>query len=181
MACLDIVALQEPAVNPGQGKPSCSRVAGFWPGGNWEGGDPGEDQRIWVGFLVNKKLDTNQWTVEYHSWDLAVLTLELDGRPCQVINTYNEPMASTNENLANNSPLLLLDQVTQRGPTILVGDMNLHHPWWGGTRVQHTHQATWDLISTIQNLGLQLATPEGLVTRSQQGDQDSTLDLTFLL
>ena len=67
MACLNIVALQEPAVNPGQGAPSCSQVAGFWPGGNWEGGDPGEDQRIQVGFLVNKKLNTNQWTVEYHT------------------------------------------------------------------------------------------------------------------
>ena len=67
MACLNIVALQEPAVNPGQGAPSCSWVAGFWPGGNWEGGNPGEDQRIWVGFLVNKKLNINQWTVEYHT------------------------------------------------------------------------------------------------------------------
>ena len=45
-----------------------------------------------------------------------------------MINTYNEMMASTNQDLTNNSPLLLLDQVTQRGPTILVGNINLHHP-----------------------------------------------------
>ena len=35
-------------------------------------------------------------------------------------------------------------------------------------------------MSTTQDLGLQLATPEGLVTRSQQGDRNSMLDLTFL-
>ena len=86
----DIIALQEPTVRPGTGILQCTRAAGFWPMDGWNGGDSDEELHPWVGFLINKDLDSSKWTASYHSWDLAQLTLETPSGLIQIINIYCE-------------------------------------------------------------------------------------------
>ena len=67
---------------------------------------------------------------------------------------------------------------TENAETILLGDMNLHHPQWGGIHVAPDRQAEC-LLKAIDNGGLKLATPPGAITW-QRGTAKSTIDLTFM-
>jgi hypothetical protein len=46
---------------------------------------------------------------------------------------------------------------------IILGDINLHHPMWGGAHVKVDNEAN-KLIELIDKLGLELLTEQGLIT-----------------
>src|SRR3981081_3537100 len=73
--------------------------------------------------------------------------------PCSYSTTeYNTPIPALSELLS------------KPGEHILLGDLNLHHPWWCGPRNPATHKAADQLIDTLQTHDMQLALPNGLVT-----------------
>jgi hypothetical protein len=45
---------------------------------------------------------------------------------------------------------------------IILGDMNLYHPMWGGAHVKADNEAD-ELIELIDELGLELLTEQGLI------------------
>jgi hypothetical protein len=67
---------------------------------------------------------------------------------------------------------------TKNAKSILLGDMNLHHLWWGGIHIAAKRQAKC-LLKAVDNRGLKLATPLGAIMW-QQGTAKSTINLTFI-
>ena len=62
---------------------------------------------------------------------------------------------------------------------VVLGDFNLHHPYWGGVGQLTQHKAADNLIDIASNHGLALVTPRGTTTWRARGSQ-STIDLIFL-
>ena len=180
----DIIALQEPALKSGTQRLQCSRAAKFWPMEGWNGWTTGmteEERRPRVAFFINKDLDSSKWQASYCSRDLVQVTLKTPSGRIQVINIYCKPKEHHAARLSTTSLLQQIQEVADKEADIaLIGDMNMHHPNWGGQTVEHAHNAAWDLIAISEELGLELATPDGLVTRQRANNRDSTLDLTFL-
>jgi hypothetical protein len=61
---------------------------------------------------------------------------------------------------------------------IVLGDFNLHHPFWGGIARPLQHRMADQLLDLVGHFALDLATPVGTRTRSGKG-QESTIDLAF--
>ena len=64
-----------------------------------------------------------------------------------------------------------------KGEVILLGDMNIHHPRWGGRHIATEPQAE-HLLNAVEVEGLHLLTPPGEPTW-KRGEQESVIDLTF--
>jgi hypothetical protein len=60
----------------------------------------------------------------------------------------------------------------------VLGDFNLHHPFWGGIARPLQHRMADQLLDLVGHFALDLATPVGTRTRSGKG-QESTIDLAF--
>jgi hypothetical protein len=52
-----------------------------------------------------------------------------------------------------------------KGDHVIVGDFNLHYPLWLGPSYPHQHILADTLIELIRNAGLELALPQGIITR----------------
>jgi hypothetical protein len=61
---------------------------------------------------------------------------------------------------------------------VVVGDINLHHPTWGGPYTV-AEEAAEDFIYDTDEAGMDLLTEPGTVTW-QREDQESTIDLTLV-
>lgn len=72
-----------------------------------------------------------------------------------------------------------LERVLQdlEGEVLLLGDFNVHHPAWGGTRAACEPNAE-HLCRETQDRNLHLITPPGIATW-KRGLQETVIDLTF--
>jgi hypothetical protein len=61
---------------------------------------------------------------------------------------------------------------------LILGDMNVHHPAWGGPGTKIDTEAT-ELLEIVDRHEIELATEEGLITW-ERGQSKSTIDLTCL-
>ena len=61
-----------------------------------------------------------------------------------------------------------------------VGDLNLHHPAWGGIHISVTDRNLEDLLSVVEEYGLQLLLKKGSITYEEARHQ-STIDLVFAI
>jgi exonuclease III len=61
---------------------------------------------------------------------------------------------------------------------IIVGDINIHHPIWGGPHAA-TEEEAEDFIQDMDEAGMELLTEPGTVTW-QREEQESTIDLTLI-
>lgn len=61
---------------------------------------------------------------------------------------------------------------------VVVGDFNLHHPAWGGIHISTTDRNSEDLLSLVEEYGLQLLLKKGKITYEEAGNQ-GTIDLVF--
>lgn len=64
------------------------------------------------------------------------------------------------------------------GKHVVIGDFNLHHPAWGGIYITVTDRNSEDLLSIVEEYGLQLLLQKSTVTYKEAGHQ-STIDLVF--
>jgi exonuclease III len=78
-----------------------------------------------VCFYVNKAIDINKWAPMHHSADACTVKLEGRERTIQIHNIYNPQQT-------NSSLRVLPELLRAEGEHILLGDFNLHHPFWGG-------------------------------------------------
>lgn len=94
-------------------------------------------------------------------------------------NVYNpSPVSSTSINRPSTLPAAA-HQLVGPGPHILLGDFNLHHPFWNGPSRPTQHAAADHLLDLVDEHRLSLALPRGTITWQARGSM-STLDLVFL-
>lgn len=124
-------------------------------------------------FYVNKRLPETNWVIIHQSADLCALQLKIDNARIIIYNIYNPCHdGGPNNTLSQLSGLLNANRNTQ---SILVGDLNLHHPLWGG-EASPTDPQSEQLISLLIDSNLQLLTPPGTTTW-QRNESKSTIDL----
>jgi hypothetical protein len=136
---LDIIAIQEPWQNPFTPATYCPGTSGFLPA-------YGDSKGRRSCFLVNKRLASNKWSVEYPSLDLCVLKVSTEECDLWIYNVYSQPLGGYNV-VDYPSPISLLPDLLARGGEHLVlGDFNLHHPLWSGLGNPTVHLAAEALI-----------------------------------
>jgi Reverse transcriptase (RNA-dependent DNA polymerase)/Endonuclease-reverse transcriptase len=173
-ADIDVLAIQEPARNPAMFATYCD------PKGHFRPVYPSSHHSR-ACFLVNKRLPIADWRAEFLGPDITVLTLTTANRTITITNIYAQPTSPTATN--TNSPIYSLPEILERkSDHILIGDFNLHHQLWSGSRSTRPDRMALDLLSFTQQAELVLATPPGLVTwrRSESSTSCSTIDLIFL-
>ncbi|PIA82976.1 hypothetical protein CB0940_12191 [Cercospora beticola] len=163
-----IVAIQEPWRNP--------RMHTTIRPANYELAYP-SNAKTRACFYVSKHLDAQRWKITERSPDLITLSIELEDRKLHIHNCYNEPPRSTTSQ-ARGVLDLLPAALAEPGEHLLVGDFNLHHPFWGGSTVLVQHALADALIDITEQAQLQLTLPPGTVTW-QSRQSESTLDLAF--
>ncbi len=109
-----------------------------------------------VCFYIIKQFAQAEWYVTNHSLDLYTFHLQI--YPDQIIkihNIYNP--APNNSHPRGCIPNLEKALAAQRdGEHVVVGDLNLHHPAWGGIHILVTDRNSEDLLSVVEEFGLQL-------------------------
>ena len=175
----DVLAIQEPWRNPYVPTTYNPSTSGFHLIYN-------ENQNTRVCFYVNKNIDINDWSVEFPSPDMATLMLNVYENDVKKIicisNVYNPSPTSPS---SANSPSTLPEAqriLTEKGKNqehILLGDFNLHHPYWGGTTCLTQDNMSDYLIDIATEANLQLTLPRGTITWEAR-NSTSTIDLIFM-
>src|SRR5271154_4357783 len=147
----DILAIQEPWRNPFQTtgyNPSRSEFYLAYPA----------KELTRVCFYVNKRLHPNTWTVTHHNEDAQTLTLKIeegqqDPWIVQIHNVYNpSPGSYSSTNPGTLTTVRNCLESTADGTEhILIGDFNLHHPYWSGNERLTRHMAADHLLEIIYN------------------------------
>ncbi|KAJ5121346.1 uncharacterized protein N7515_009307 [Penicillium bovifimosum] len=130
-----------------------------------------------VCLFVSKRLDPSTWSCQLVTQDYQILKLReahhgRDWTDLFVHNIYNRPSGGTLEQLRT--------ELSKRphGEHIILGDMNAHHPRWGGPGTRADREAE-QLLEIVNGWGLELTTQPGTPTWSRN-DQSSVIDLTFI-
>jgi hypothetical protein len=155
----DIIALQEPWRNPYSFTtyhPLKDRYTLIYP--------PTPLTRTCL--YINKRLPEDSWSIIHQEADLCAIQLKIDNAKITIYNIYNPHHDhGPNNTLTRLASLLNANRNIQN---ILIGDLNLHHPLWGGVDAFADPYAE-QLISILVDANLQLLTPPGLITRRQNG------------
>ncbi|KAJ5111870.1 reverse transcriptase [Penicillium alfredii] len=137
--------------------------------------DPGPRQPG-VCLFVSRNLDPATWSCRLISQDYQLLKLRMAGRDRDwrdlfIHNIYNRPGSNTLEQLRQELSR------HPHGEHVVLGDMNAHHPRWGGAGTNADPEAI-QLIDIINKWGLDLLTEEGRPTWTRN-EQSSVIDLTL--
>lgn len=187
----DIIAIQEPWINSYGGaqthNPSAGRFRTFLSN---------TPDRPLVCFFINTRLNATDVRVTGRSQHLcsAHINIQENGvsRSVTIHNIYNTHVQDDVytegrwEGLGSASVLPELDLALEKykmREQVVVGDFNLHHTHWYGTRplpARRKRQAQSRLlIDLMGGVGLELATPPGTITRPRN-DTRSVLEGTVL-
>ena len=128
-------------------------------------------------FFVSRKIDPSTWSCQLITQDYQLLKLRRahigkDWTDLFIHNVYNRPGSDT---------LVRLRNELARRPLaehIVVGDMNAHHPTWGGPGVRADDEAE-QLLQIADEQDLELTTEQGKATWTRN-NQSSVIDLTFI-
>ena len=156
----DIIAIQEPWRNPSAPTSLSSHQSGFHllyrPGG---------DTRVC--FYINDSIDTDSWEVEFPSADMCTLKIETctegAAEVIHIHNVYNPSPASYSSTDSPSTLSTVRSMLTQGVHHILLGDFNLHHPFWNGPSRPTQHAAADQLLDIIDEFNLSLTLPKGTV------------------
>lgn len=165
---VDIIAIQEPWINPHNGNthnPARNLFHTVLP--DTEG-------RPRVCFYINRWIDIRKLKIhKYASGDIISVLVETE-TPIVIHNIYNphtdgSPPNPRYRGIPGNSIIPFIDQalrVYQMHEQVTVGDFNLQHQDWTGQeeRASHANQTTC-LKETFQQKGLEQCVPVGTVTR----------------
>ena len=125
----DVIALQEPSYNRQTGGTHCSQGSGFWLAYEPQG------RLSWVVLLFNKRLDIGDWGVEQVDNCIQMAQIQTSQGLVQLINVYvmmDESWVMLGSDSALEKVLELFDGDSEG---VLLGNFNLHHPFWRGERV----------------------------------------------
>ena len=135
-------------------------------------------------FYINDKIDPESWKVEFPTADICTLILhprENDGshKEIYIHNVYNPSPTSYS---SRDSPSTLSDaqrQLSADAHHILLGDFNLHYPFWNGATRPTQHAAADQLLGIVDEANLSLTLPNGTVTWEAR-NSFSTIHLVFM-
>lgn len=175
----DVLAIQEPWRNPfisTTHHPAKDIFHLCYP-------DVGEEEGpARVCFFVNKRLDKSTWQFEQHTRDMCTLKIRISEQntPANELiihNVYNAPQSTAGR---QSTIPLLKTQLEKHTPEeqIVLGDFNLHHRFWGGSRVRHEEQEAKDLLEIMENLDMTSMLEPGIITY-EEGNGRSTIDLCW--
>ncbi len=178
LAHYDVIAIQEPWRNTHNWATYNPRDSGFHS-------IDLRKQKSRVCCYINKKISTDSWSETFHSDDLITITLRLAGgtRVINIHNCYNPPPRSHSEATDLGTLNSLPHALRMPGEHILLGDFNLHHPFWCGPSYPHQHLLSETLFTLVRNADASLALPRGTITRRIQSGrrtQETTIDLVFM-
>ena len=175
----DILAIQEPWRNPIMSTthhPAKNTFHLCYPTLDEENG-PAR-----VCFFVNKRLDQGRWQFEQHTRDLCTLkihTREGDSTEGELVihNVYNAPQGTPDR---QSTIPLLAAKLEEHAPQeqLALGDFNLHHRHWGGSRVRQEDREAKDLLEAMENLDMTSMLEPGTITY-EEGDGRTTIDLCW--
>lgn len=184
----DVIAVQEPWKNENQHTTHQPATATFQllypanstPRGRRQGQDQERDTDLpppGVCLFVSKKIDPATWSCQLISQDYQLLKLRRahlgkDWTDLFVHNVYNRPGSNT---LAQLKHELAKRPLAEH---VILGDMNAHHPVWGGIGTKIDDEAE-QLLEIIDGHDLELITEKGKATWTRN-DQSSVIDLTFI-
>ena len=172
----DIIAVQEPWRNPYDSSAYCPRASGFYLVDI-------KNTASRISFYVNRRISADIWSETFHSPDLGTVTLRLeDGELVNIHNVYIPPPES-HAVIDLESQAWIEQALGMPGNHVMIGDFNLHHPLWGGSTYPRQHRAAETLIQTMRTAGVELALPQGTITReARRGNsvERTTIDLVWL-
>jgi Endonuclease-reverse transcriptase len=155
-----VIAVQEPwnnSLNETTHQPAKTTHQLLYP--KTTGSDNPERPR--VALYVAKSIDPSQWTHTAVSRDHQILRIQYKrgdaAHSLCIHNIYNEPRSTTFNQL---------DSELAKHPEaehIVLGDMNVHHPTWGGPGTPIESEAE-HLLEIMDQHRIELTTKEGLVT-----------------
>lgn len=131
-------------------------------------------------FFINKRLPDYSWDAELIGERIALVSLHLPDGDVTITNFYKTPTPLHIYDF--DSPITLQPPFLQRlGKHILLGNFNLHHPWWSLETETKLSKMADDLIQITSQAGLELLAPKGMITwrRTETSESASTIDLTF--
>lgn len=172
----DIIAIQEPWKNPFSDTthhPAKDLFHLCYPATS-----EGESARVC--FFISKQLDHSQWHFKEAGRDLCTLiletTVEADSR-IAIHNVYNPHQQQ--DNRRSTLPRLRREMQNLRlAEQIVVGDFNLHHEHWGGSRVQQSDDEADELLEIMDEFSMTSHLPEGTIT-FEEANRRSTIDLSL--
>ncbi|EDN04466.1 predicted protein [Histoplasma mississippiense (nom. inval.)] len=127
--------------------------------------------------FINRRIPRGRWTATTPSPDFCTVSIQCTEAPEDTIHIHNlyNPETST----GNSTIPLLRTTVTEADSEkqIVVGDFNLHHPLWGGTRSDQDAEAE-ELVSLMADQQLELLIPPGTATYDEH-DRQTTIDLAL--
>ncbi|KAJ5159354.1 zinc knuckle domain protein [Penicillium coprophilum] len=168
----DVIAIQEPWINPQSGTthyPNKATHQLVFP-------KELDDERARVCLFVSKQIDPGTWSCRTVLKGYQLLKMRRSRQHPEgwtdlfVHNIYNNDDGETMETLDK--------EITQRtyAEHIVVGDMNLHHPAWGSSKADTAAEGLLDIAGKHN---LDLTTERGVPTW-RRNEQASTIDLTFV-
>lgn len=167
----DIIAVQEPWLNPFVATTYCPRDCPYNLIFCKEG-------RARTSLYINKNIPLDKWQAGCEP-DYSWVKLETGLGLITVHNIYSE-IPETHETITWNTPIPhMLEAIRKPGQHIIVGDFNLHHPFWGGRSVSQAYAGADALLCQLRTGNLDLLLQPGTITREKHGNMPSTLDLSM--
>ena len=168
---IDIVALQEPAINAFNKSVASREWKAVYP--STHASDPGKTRTL---LLIRDDLLTDGWEqLEFKSGDVTAIKLQGDWGKLTLFNIYNDckhdnTIAALTEYHRKYTNKILGNAEMQGTHHLLwVGDFNRHHPYWDApeNNALFTREATNQaevLIQSLAEIGLEMALEAGVPT-----------------
>ena len=130
-------------------------------------------------FLINKRISSHSWNVNFIAENLTVLTMQNDNEILNVTNIYSS--SSESYITVNNSfPIhQLLKVLNMPEKHMIVGNLNLHHKSWSRSRVSREHRMMTDLLKHVEQKNLILITSSETIT-CELYESRITINLIFV-
>lgn len=170
-ASYDIIAIQEPWLNPCVDTTYCPRSCQY----NLVFPPQGKAR---TSLLIHKKHPISTWSTGQEP-DYCWVKLELESGLITIHNIYSETPTSYETTTWNTPIPKVLAAIQAPGQHLIVGDFNLHHPFWGGQAVRRCHAGAEPILQLLRTNQLDLLTSPGTTTREKHGNEPSTLDLAL--
>jgi hypothetical protein len=150
----DILALQEPYVNPLNNMTANCHYNVVYPTTCFTN----SDKHVRAVTLISASIDRNPWSqLDFPSPDVVIVQLKGPYGRCTIINIYNEGNSNQTLHLLT---CFLIDNIHKIKPTdndhmLWLGDFNHHHPLW--EEEHNSHLLTEPYLTTAEPLLLLLA------------------------
>ena len=116
--------------------------------------------------MVSKSININTWECHRICEDIVALTLNTVHGPIDIINVYNPKPAtprSWTPSRLGDIQWTIQESITTKRELILLGDFNLHHPWWGGALCALDDLGE-DLLAIMEENNIDLVLLQGSIT-----------------